>query len=246
MLLGVNIDHSATLRQARQTAYPDPVVAALLAEYAGADSIVAHLREDRRHIKERDVYLIRQTVKIPFNMEMSIAPSVVSCALDVKPAKATLVPERRKELTTEGGLDVGAYFEKIKRTVEKMQAAGITVSLFIEPVRAQIDKAVKTGARAIELHTGRYANAKTASGAMKELARIRAAAGYAVAKGLFVAAGHGLEYDNVKPFTSVREIEELNIGHAIICRAVFTGLGAAVEEMKDIISPVKRARRKKR
>ncbi len=235
MLLGVNIDHTATLREARHTRYPDPAIGALMAEYGGADSIVAHLREDRRHIRERDIYLIKEIISIPFNLEMSVNKSVVDCALDLKPQKATLVPERRKELTTEGGLDVAAYPEKIKKTVERLQRAGIEVSLFIEPSRVQIDKTIKTGACFIELHTGKYADSPTAAGKKKELARIKEAARYARAKGLKVAAGHGLDYENVKKIAAIKDIEELNIGHSIISHAVYMGLISAVEKMKELV-----------
>lgn len=236
MKLGVNIDHTATLREARKTRYPDPVVAALLAEYGGADSIVAHLREDRRHIKERDIILIRETVKIPFNLEMSTHKDIVSFAVDLKPDKATLVPERRKELTTEGGLDLTTHFEKVRKAVEKLKKEGIKVSLFIDPLKRQIERAQKIGVEAVELHTGKYVESKSRKAKKRELERLQKTALYAHSKGLFVAAGHGLEYDNVKPIARIRTIKELNIGHAIIAHAIFVGLVGAVEEMKRLIT----------
>jgi len=235
MKLGVNIDHAATLREARKTSYPDPVVGAMLAEGGGADSIVAHLRADRRHIKERDVFLIRDAVRVPFNLEMSTVKSIVDIALELLPDKATLVPERRQELTTEGGLDLKVNFKKVEKTVLRLKQSGIAVSLFIDPVKAQIDKAVSLGADSVELHTGKYANSKTPAGKKREKERICRWAEYAAEKGLFVAAGHGLDYENVKEIAQIKSIEELNIGHSIIARAVFEGLVPAVEEMKRLV-----------
>lgn len=235
MKLGVNIDHVSTLREARKTAYPDPVVAALLAEYAGCDSIVAHLREDRRHIKERDVVLIKEAIKVPFNLEMSINKNIVDFALYLKPQKATLVPERRRELTTEGGLDLIAHYNRIKGAVEKLKREGIGVSVFIDPVKNQIIKAKKLGLEVIEFNTGRYSENSTKTEKERELKKLREAAIYSKSKSFFVAAGHGLEYENVKDIARIKEIEELNIGHSIISRAVFVGFVNAVDEMIKLI-----------
>ena len=235
MTLGVNIDHVTTLREARKTLYPDPAVAALLVEYAGADSIVAHLREDRRHIKDKDVVLIKESIKIPFNLEMSVNKNIVAFARALKPEKATLVPERRKELTTEGGLNLKDDFKRIEKTVGTLKQVGIEVSLFIDPFKQDIDRAVTMGASVIEFNTGRYSEAKRASQQKKEAYRIREAVTYAGGKGLFVAAGHGLDYENVKEIAKIKKIKELNIGHSIISRAVFVGLVTAVEEMIDLI-----------
>jgi pyridoxine 5-phosphate synthase len=239
MKLGINVDHVATLREARKTIYPDPVVAALLAEYAGADSIVAHLREDRRHIKERDIFLIIKTVKIPFNLEMSINKDIVRFALELRPPKATLVPERRRELTTEGGLNLVVNFEKVRGAVEKLRKVGIEVSLFIDPIKTQIDRAKKIGVEVVELNTGRYSESRSESERKRELKKLKEAARYAKQKGFFVAAGHGLDYENVKSIVRIKEIEELNIGHSIISKAVFVGLAAAVEEMVNLVESKK-------
>ncbi|MCM8823237.1 MAG: pyridoxine 5'-phosphate synthase [Candidatus Omnitrophica bacterium] len=236
MKLGVNVDHIATLREARHTVYPAPVVGALLAEYAGADSIVVHLREDRRHIKEEDVILIKKIVKIPLNLEMSINKDIVNIALKVKPNQATLVPERRRELTTEGGIDLIKHYRRIRDVMDRLKSNKIRVSLFIDPIKEQIDKAIQLGADLIELNTGRYSESKNKKENRKWLNRIRLSAQYAKRKGLFVAAGHGLDYDNVKEIANIKEIEELNIGHSIICRAVFVGMVSAVEEMIEIIN----------
>lgn len=236
MKLGVNIDHVATLRQARRVVYPDPVVGALLAEHAGCHSIVAHLREDRRHINDRDVRLLASSLSIPFNLEMSIHKDIVAVALKIKPQKVTLVPEKRQELTTEGGLDLVRHQRRIAGALDKLTGAGIEASLFIDPVKREIDKAKSLGVGTIELNTGKYSESRTPSDRGKELKKISQAARYAADKGLFVAAGHGLEYDNVKPILTVGEIEELNIGHAIVSRGVFIGLVAAVGEMLGIIN----------
>jgi len=233
--LGVNIDHVATLRQARGEDYPDVVTAARICEQAGATSIVCHLREDRRHIQDADVWKLRKSVRTRLNLEMSLAAEIVAIACRVKPDQATLVPERRQELTTEGGLDVVAYFQKTKRAVQQLQAKGIEVSLFIDPVQNQIRAAFETGADMVELHTGRYANARTASVRQKELKKIKIAAALAQELGLIVHAGHGLKYDNVKPIAAIPGMQELNIGHSIICQAVFDGLARAVGEMKKLI-----------
>jgi len=238
MKLGVNIDHIATLREARGTLYPDPVVAALLSEYAGASSIVAHLREDRRHIKERDILFIKKAAKVPFNMEMSINKDIVDFALKIKPEQSTLVPERRQELTTEGGIDIANKhnYKKVEKAVKALKEGGIAVSLFIDPDRRQIENAKKIGADLIEFNTGKYSEAKTTANVKKELLKIKHAAKFAKNLGFFIAAGHGLDYENIKPIVKIKEIEELNIGHAIICRSVFVGLVAAVEEMLELAS----------
>ncbi|MCM8762228.1 MAG: pyridoxine 5'-phosphate synthase [Candidatus Omnitrophica bacterium] len=235
MKLGVNIDHIATLRQARHSQSPDPVYAAFICELAGCDSIVCHLREDRRHIQDRDVYLLKQVVKTRLNLEMALSEEIVKIALDVKPHQVTLVPEKREELTTEGGLDVIKNFEKIKKNVKRFHNAGIKVSLFIEPEENQILKSKETGAEFIEIHTGRYAEAKAEEDMQKELEKIVRATDYAISIGIRVNAGHGLDYHNTGPICRIKEIEELNIGYSIICRAVFVGLETAIREMLDII-----------
>lgn len=238
MKLGVNIDHIATLREARGTAYPEPVIGALLSEYAGCSSIVAHLREDRRHIKERDILFIKKAIKVPFNMEMSINKDIVDFALKIKPEQSTLVPERRQELTTEGGIDIvnKNNYKKVEKAVKALQQGGITVSLFIDPNKRQIEKAKKIGADLIEFNTGKYSEAKSTSNIKKELSKIKDAAKFAKTLGFFVAAGHGLDYENVKEIIRIKGIEELNIGHSIICRSIFVGLVTAVEEMIELIS----------
>jgi len=236
MHLGVNVDHTATLREARGTDYPDPVVAALLAEYAGCNSIVVHLREDRRHIKERDVVLIRKAAKVPLNLEMSINKDIVNFALGILPHQATLVPERRQELTTEGGLDLSKKTSSIEKVVGKLQSKGIRVSLFIDPVKRQIDLAMRIGVSIIEINTGKFSDAKTVLQKKHLLRKINDAARYAKANGLFVAAGHGLDYDNTKDILKIKEIQELNIGHSIISRSLFVGIVGAVEEMLDLIN----------
>jgi len=233
--LGVNIDHVATLRQARRGRTPDPVEAAVIAEMAGCDSIVCHLREDRRHIQERDLYLLRKIVKTKLNLEMALSEDIVKIAIDVKPDQVTLVPERREELTTEGGLDVIQNMEKIKENVKIFHKNGIKVSLFIEPEEKQIEASKETGAEFIEIHTGKYAEAKTEEEIYGELNRIVKATEYAISIGLRVNAGHGLDYKNVGNICKIKGIEELNIGYSIIGRAVFVGLYQAVKEMKEII-----------
>jgi len=237
MKLGVNIDHIATLREARGTLYPDPVVGALLCEYAGCSSIVAHLREDRRHIKERDILFIKKALKIPFNMEMSVNKDIVDFALKIKPEQSTLVPERRRELTTEGGIDLtnNNNYKKIEKAVKSLKQNGIIVSLFIDPNKKQIEKAKKIGADLIEFNTGKYSEAESAGEVKKELFKVKQSAKFAKDLGFFVAAGHGLDYENVREIVKIKEIEELNIGHSIICRSVFLGLVAAVEEMLKLI-----------
>jgi len=239
--LGVNIDHVATLRQARGEGFPDLIQAAAVCEKAGADSIVCHLREDRRHIQDADVFNLRKSIRTRLNLEMSLAKDIVDIACRVKPDQATLVPEKRQELTTEGGLDVVAYFKRTRRAVSILQQAGISVSLFIDPTKKQIDAAQKSGATMIELHTGTYANAKTASARKKELINLSDACLYAQHIGLLVHAGHGLKYDNAHFIADiVGKHGELNIGHSIICQAVFDGLAKAVKDMKQIIQEHKK------
>jgi pyridoxine 5-phosphate synthase len=233
--LGVNIDHVATLREVRHGKEPDLVLAALLCEKAGADSIVVHLREDRRHIQEKDLYLLKKAVKIRLNLEMSISPDVVKIACKLKPNQATLVPERRQELTTEGGLDVIANFKKIKQVSEKLKKQGIAVSLFIDPDKKQIDAAVKSGIKRIELHTGRYANSQNDSELKSSFKELKTAAFYASNKRLHVFAGHGLDYKNTRDIARIKVIEELNIGYSIVCRSVIVGLKQAVLLMKRLI-----------
>lgn len=235
LLLGVNIDHIATLRQARGTHYPDPVLAAQVAEQAGADGITLHLREDRRHIQERDVELIKQVLNTPMNFEMAVTEWMLSYAEKLQAEHLCLVPERREELTTEGGLDVAGQLEKITAAVKRLAAVGSEVSLFIDADPKQIDAAVAAGAPAIELHTGAYAEAKTPELVAKELKRIQEGTAYALRKGLIVNAGHGLHYHNVQAIAAIAGINELNIGHAIIARAAFTGLAEAIKEMKAIM-----------
>ncbi|OSN04084.1 pyridoxine 5'-phosphate synthase [Lonsdalea iberica] len=240
LLLGVNIDHIATLRNARGTAYPDPVQAAFIAEQAGADGITVHLREDRRHITDRDVRLLRQTIQTRMNLEMAVTDEMVAIACELKPHFCCLVPEKRQEVTTEGGLDVAGQQEKMQDAVKKLKAAGINVSLFIDPDRAQIDAAVACAAPYIELHTGAYADADGDEARQHEFERIRDAATYAAAKGIRVNAGHGLTYHNVQPIAALPEMHELNIGHSIIGRAVMSGLPAAVAEMKSLMREARR------
>lgn len=235
MLLGVNIDHVATLRQARGTAYPSPLEAARAAEEAGADYITLHLREDRRHIQDRDVIALRKALRTRMNLEAAVTPEMIAFARRVRPQDVCLVPERRAELTTEGGLDVARALTRVGRACRELAAAGIRVSLFIDAGRRQIDAALRAGAPVIELHTGGYAGAGSAERRQRELERIRTAAEYAAGRGLLVNAGHGLNYDNVKPIAAIARIGELNIGHAIVARAVFVGLGRAVREMKALL-----------
>jgi pyridoxine 5-phosphate synthase len=232
--LCVNVDHVATVRNARGTVYPDPVHVAILALNAGADGIVAHLREDRRHIRERDVEILRATVPL-FGLEFAQAPDIVAFALEIQPDLAMLVPERREELTTEGGLDVVAEFDGICETVVSFQEKGIPVSLFIDPDDAQIEAAAKTGARFVELHTGRYADAPTEEDEEREADLLRRSATTAAAAGLRVNAGHGLRVDNVGPVAALPEVEELSIGHALVARALQVGMEAAVREMREAI-----------
>ncbi|MCU7994967.1 pyridoxine 5'-phosphate synthase [Shewanella glacialipiscicola] len=235
ILLGVNIDHIATLRQARGTSYPDPVHAAAVAEHAGADGITIHLREDRRHIIDRDVYLLAKTLKTRMNFECAVTEEMLNIACEIKPTYVCLVPEKRQEVTTEGGLDVAGQLDKITAAVTRLAAEDIQVSLFIDADKSQIDAAVASGAPLIEIHTGCYADAKTEAEEAMELARISEMAKYAHGKGLVVNAGHGLHYHNVKPIAAIPELYELNIGHAIIARAAIDGLATAVKDMKVLM-----------
>jgi len=235
ILLGVNIDHIATLRQVRGTHYPDPVHAAAVAEHAGADGITIHLREDRRHIIDRDVYLLAKTLKTRMNFECAVTEEMLNIACDIKPTYVCLVPEKREELTTEGGLDVAGQMDKISAAVSRLAAAGIKVSLFIDADKTQIDAAVAVGAPYIEIHTGCYADAETEAEEAAELDRIARMAKYAHEQGLTVNAGHGLHYHNVKPIAAIPELYELNIGHAIVARAAIDGLDKAVRDMKQLM-----------
>lgn len=235
ILLGVNIDHVATLRQVRGTRYPDPVQAAILAESAGADGITLHLREDRRHIQERDVYVLRELLQTRMNLEMAISEEMLRIAEKVQPEHCCLVPERRQELTTEGGLDVASNPSPVRETCLRLADAGIEVSLFIDPDPRQIEAAVRAEAPAIELHTGRYANAKKGVVQDQAIEEIILAAKEAAAAGLKVNAGHGLHYHNVARVAAIPQLTELNIGHSIIARAVVCGIEAAVREMKRVL-----------
>ncbi len=235
ILLGVNVDHVATLRQARGTRYPDPVQAAFVAEEAGADLITVHLREDRRHVQERDIELLRGTLTTRMNLEMAVTPEMLDFAERTRPEDCCLVPERRRELTTEGGLDVAGRPERVRDACARLAEAGVRASLFIDPDPAQIEAAGEVGAPVIEIHTGRYAEERGAARA-RELERVRAAAERAAALGLVVNAGHGLGYHNVGEVARIAVIGELNIGHAIVARAVFRGLGGAVREMKRLMN----------
>jgi pyridoxine 5-phosphate synthase len=233
--LGVNVDHVATVRQARRIDVPDPVQAALLAEAAGAQGITAHLREDRRHIQERDIELLRARIKTKLNLEMAVTPAMVALAEKIRPDDACFVPEKREELTTEGGLDVVAQKAKITQAVRRLQDNGIRVSLFVDPDQAQIESASEIGAHGIELHTGSYCNTVGAP-REKELQAVISGAKLARSLGLEVHAGHGLNLDNVVPIARIPEIVELNIGHSIIARAIIVGIGEAVREMKELLN----------
>ncbi|WP_066455667.1 pyridoxine 5'-phosphate synthase [Castellaniella caeni] len=235
MELGVNIDHVATLRQQRLTVYPDPLQAALRAEEAGADLITLHLREDRRHIQDADVRAIRPALRTRMNLECAITPEMLAIACEIRPQDVCLVPENRRELTTEGGLDVVGHYEQVAAAVARLHDAGIRVSLFIDPDAGQIDAAVRTGAQVIELHTGAYADAPDAAARAAQLERVRAAVAVGVGEGLRVNAGHGLHYDNVQPVAALPGIAELNIGHAIVAQAVFDGWEAAIRRMKALM-----------
>jgi pyridoxine 5-phosphate synthase len=233
--LGVNIDHVATLRQARRADEPDPVAAAVLALLGGADGITVHLREDRRHIQERDVRLLRPLVRNRLNLEMAAVDAIAAFACEIKPDEATLVPERREELTTEGGLDVRAHEQVVAKVVKRLKAAGIHVSVFLDPDLVQIQIAKIVGAGAVEIQTARYAEAKTPEDAARELTALQEAARYAREQGLHVHAGHGLNYVNVQAVAAIPEMEELNIGHSIVSRAVLVGMERAVRDMKEAI-----------
>lgn len=239
--LGVNIDHVATLRQARGTCYPSPLHAALMAETAGADAITLHLREDRRHIQDADVVLIRDAIATRMNLESAVTDEMVAFALRVRPRDVCLVPERRQERTTEGGLDVVSHLDRVRAACLALAQAGIRVSLFIAADRAQIDAAHAAGAPVVEIHTGAYAQAGAAAG--DELERIREACAHAAGLGLKVNAGHGLHYHNVQPIAAIPQVAELNIGHAIVAHALFVGFGQAVREMKALMREARAAAR---
>lgn len=238
--LGVNIDHVATLRQARGTSYPEPVHAALMAEQHGADGITVHLREDRRHIQDRDLFLLRQTMSTRLNFEMAVTEEMLGIAEQLNPHFCCLVPEKRQELTTEGGLEVAGHFAKIQESVQRLQQKGILVSLFIDADEVQIEAAARAGAPYIEIHTGQYAEAHCPKVQQQELERIARAAAFAKQQGLIVNAGHGLHYHNVQPIAAIPQMHELNIGHAIVARAIFSGLGPAVAEMKRLMIEARR------
>jgi pyridoxine 5-phosphate synthase len=235
ILLGVNIDHVATLRQARGTLYPEPIQAALIAEQAGADGITAHLREDRRHIQDRDIYLLKKMLHTRLNLEMAVTDEMVGIAVKVQPYACCLVPEKREELTTEGGLDVASNLQRMQWACDKLSTAGVEVSLFIDPDEKQIDAAVKAGAPVIELHTGCYADAVSPSQQAEELERIRLATFYAHSAGLQVNAGHGLNFHNVEAICAIPQIVELNIGHSIIAQALFSGLAETIKDLKRVM-----------
>jgi pyridoxine 5-phosphate synthase len=235
MKLGVNIDHVATLREVRAGTEPEPVFAALICQAAGADSIVVHLREDRRHINERDLCILKKAIRKKINLEMSLSADIVGIACKVRPEQATIVPERRQEITTEGGLDVLSNLKKLERVYEKLNKKNIAVSLFIDPEKKQIDAAKKSGVKMIELHTGRYCSAKNKKEQNRYFKELWTAVDYAKSRGLHVFAGHGLDYYNVSRVVQIKGIEELNIGYSIVCRAVLVGLYKAVKEMKQLI-----------
>jgi pyridoxine 5-phosphate synthase len=232
LTLGVNIDHVATIRQARRTIEPDPIAAAVLAELAGADGITAHLREDRRHMQDRDIRRLRETVRTHLNLEMAATEEMVRIALEIMPDYVTLVPEKREEVTTEGGLDIAGQLDRLKGVVDRLQSAGIPVSLFIDPEPAQIDASALVKAQFIELHTGRYAEAKKPLQVEQELVHLAKGCELAIAAGLRVNAGHGLTYWNVRPIACLPGMEELNIGHSIISRSVLVGIDRSIREMK--------------
>ena len=233
--LGVNIDHVATLRQARRGVEPDPVWAAAEAELGGARCITLHLREDRRHIQDRDLRILRQTVQVKLNLEMAVTDAMVDLARQVRPDQATLVPEGRQEITTEGGLAVAGDLDRVRRAVGRLKDAGIAVSLFIDPEADEVAASAESGAQAVEFHTGEYAGARQEADLRRQLARLAEAARDAQGRGLIVHAGHGLNYVNVRPVARIPGMTELNIGHSIICRALFAGLREAVREMVRLI-----------
>lgn len=240
--LGVNIDHVATLRQARRTYEPDPVWAAVEAELGGADGITVHLREDRRHINDRDVQVLRQTVQCKLNLEMSLFPEIVEIATRLVPQQATLVPERRQEVTTEDGLDLSRESDRLAGVVQRLKGLGVVVSAFIDPVEEQIELAAKLGFDAVELHTGEYANARDEIAQAEQLHRLEAGGQWVRERGMRLHAGHGLNYRNVVPVARIPLMAELNIGHAIVSRAMFVGLRVAVREMKDLLDKSTQAR----
>ena len=235
VLLGVNIDHVATVRQARMTNEPDPVHAAVLAELGGADSITVHLREDRRHIQDRDVRILAETLKVPMNFEMAVVDEITDLACELRPAQASLVPEKREEVTTEGGLDVLGQRDRVAACVDRLHGAGIVASLFIDPDEAQIQATAAMGVTAVELHTGRYADAETPERRRQELDTLRAASAVVRDLGLKLHAGHGLTYRNVEPIAAIDGMRELNIGHSIVSRAVMVGMVEAVREMRALL-----------
>ncbi len=239
--LGVNIDHVATIRQARGTRYPDPLYAALMAEQAGADSITLHLREDRRHIQDRDLRSMKDVLQTRMNLEMAVTDEMLGIALEIGPRDCCLVPERREELTTEGGLDVASQADRIRDACARLADAGIRVSLFVDPDPAQLEASVAVGAPVVELHTGAYADAVGEEAQLRELNRVREAAAHGASLGLRVHAGHGLHYHNVKPVAAIPAVRELNIGHAIVARAIFDGLSTAVIEMKRLMAEARPA-----
>ncbi|WP_457644444.1 pyridoxine 5'-phosphate synthase [Persephonella sp.] len=241
MRLGVNIDHIATIREARKTYEPDPIKGAIIARDAGADQITFHLREDRRHIQDSDVEKLRAVItEIPLNMEMAATEEMKQIATRIKPDRVTLVPEKREEITTEGGLDVVSMKEYLKEFIKELKNSGIDVATFIDPVEEQIKASLEVGADAVEIHTGEYANARSENKRFEELKRIKNAAVYGRSIGLKIFAGHGLTYTNVQPVAEIEEIEELNIGHSIIANAVFLGLDEAVRKMKKLINEARR------
>jgi pyridoxine 5-phosphate synthase len=233
--LGVNIDHVATIRQARRTIEPDPVWAAALAELGGADLITVHLREDRRHMQDRDVRVLRETCQVNLNLEMACEPSITQFAVELRPQQATLVPEKREEVTTEGGLDVLAHLDRVRQCVDWLHSADVEVSLFIDADARQIEASKNLGVAAVELHTGRYADATSHAEQAAELAKLVDAGRFAVAEGLKLHVGHGLTYRNVQPVARIASVDELNIGHSIVARAVLVGFERAVREMKQLI-----------
>jgi len=234
--LGVNIDHVATVRQARRTCEPDPVWAAALAEMGGADGITLHLREDRRHISDRDLRILRETVTVKLNLEMACEPEILAIACEVKPDQATLVPERREEITTEGGLDICGQTDRVARAIDQLRQAGVSVSLFLDPDPRPIDEAARLAVDAVELHTGRYAMATAGPAQQKELENLQAMGAQVRRCGMTLHAGHGLTYRNVRPIAAIEEMHELNIGHSIVARAIMVGFEEAVREMKRLIS----------
>ena len=234
--LGINIDHVATVRQARKTIEPDPVSAAAMAERGGADQITAHLRADRRHIQDHDIELLKEKMRVKFNFECACEDEMLAIACRLKPDQVCLVPENRQEITTEGGLDVVTHRDKIGKSVDRLQQHGIFVSLFIDPEEAQISAATELGVEAVELHTGAYANAQSLDQSQQELEKLKSCCQNVIETPMRLHAGHGLTYSNVQPVAAIEGLEELNIGHSVIARSVFVGMEAAVREMKQLIS----------